>query len=191
MQKQLILSSLALAFASATLTYDVTTDACFEYTTDPGVAKADNADRLKDVTVLDDTFNTAGTEYDHAYDVTLSYSGYSTCFQVLTADWTIEWTVNTADSSDSTPAFQVNYEEWADDGNGFCTGSVPTSTLSSIYTNAGEMTTSDAGVCAYDVLPLYTPEALSGSQVFTLYYDSATTTAASALILAGVSSMFF
>ena len=68
--------------------------------------------------------------------------------------------------------------------------------LIAVYTSttiasAAEFLTDVAGTCAYSMFAMYSPTAASGTQTFTLYYDSATATAASALVMAGVASMFF
>jgi hypothetical protein len=107
MQKQLLFSALLIASGSA-ITYDIeSTWECFVYDSELQTATLNFAAGLTDVTAEKHTYNTAGTEYNHAYDITLSATGDYYCQQTLIASWSAEWTVNTADSSDSDAAFAV------------------------------------------------------------------------------------
>ena len=51
--------------------------------------------------------------------------------------------------------------------------------------------TGDAAECGHRAAFYYGPTTAGGTQIFTIFFDSAAVTGISALIMAGVSSMFF
>jgi hypothetical protein len=108
---------------------------------------------------------------------------------LITNSFSLEWTVNTADVSDASPAFEVKYEEWTNDGADNC--DAPTVYTSTSLASGEEFVVEDATTCAYKLSFSYSPEARSGTQDFSVYFDSASMTAISAFIVTGVASMLF
>ncbi len=102
--------------------------------------------------------NSAGTEYDSAYELVLSSNaGEYYCYQIFSAAWSIEWDVNSEDVSDSAAAFYVLYEDWTADVDNLCDGSNP-GYDSNDYISGDDMTVDAAATCAHTALIEYTPE---------------------------------
>ena len=197
MQKLAIISAAILAAnaAKTVTTYNTATYDCYEYSaTTEAFAIGTYASVFA---ILTDVTNTAGTKYNHAFDVTLD--GTSTtkyeCDLVFKQAWSVEWTESTADALSSGNMFDVTYESWAVNTAMLCTGTSAGST-STVYVSAAEKDVSDT-VCAYSVNFEYLDGADSSSNVieattqkFTVYSDNAVVAAAS-FAAAGVAAMFF
>jgi hypothetical protein len=109
---------------------------------------------------------------------------------MLTTFISIEWSVYTADESDSSPAFDVTYVGWLNDENNYCSG--PSVFVSNPVISGEYYFGESEFTCAYEFSFSNAPEAGPGTQNFPIFYSSdAQTIAISALIMAGLSSIFF